>query len=122
MGDTGLTANQRTRVNGTYVADLDGLYYLPVLLVDDKGPDATGELSLFVRGFKIVERKRGRVAMVTADVWTFEDATALAETIDRLGMIELPPEADDDVVFLPDRFRDVDKVERRYGRVIDVRV
>lgn len=103
---------------GTLRVVAHGLYYLPTYLIDDKWTTSTGECSLFVREFELVESAKGLKVRVRSDVLSFPDDDAMTEAIEAHGMVELPAEAETDQLFIPEELRDEGvKAEIAMGRV-----
>ncbi len=89
---------------------------MPLYLIDDKGAEPTGEVSLFVRSYRLRDRKSGPVLQVALDVWTFPDEAAMVAAIEANGLQELPSEADTHALYVPESLViDGMKVERTSG-------
>lgn len=98
----------------------EAVYYLPTYLIDDKPPNPTGECSLFVRRYRMIELASGkRKLAVLRDVLTFSDADAMVAVIEGHALKELPGEADAQPLFVPVEFRRFKRarVEPEFGRV-----
>lgn len=95
------------------------IWYLPTYIRDDKWVSSTGECSLFVRRFRLVETPSGVQKMrVASDVLTFEGDGAMVGAIEEHGWQELPVEAERDLLYVPDALVvEGAKVERDSGRI-----
>lgn len=92
------------------------LYYLPVYLIDDKQPDASGWCSLFVRRLRLVQTSKTVRIRCASDVWFFPNEDSMIDAIEQYEMRELPPEADADHTYVPGDFVVPGvRAEREYG-------
>lgn len=65
--------------------------YAPTYLTDDKGPNPTGEVSLFVRRYRLLRMPKGQlIVRFLQDVWGFTDSDAMVARIEDEGLAEMP--------------------------------
>jgi hypothetical protein len=96
------------------------VYYLPTFLIDNKWAKSTGECSLFVRRLRLVQTPKSTKIKVANDVWTFADEESMADAIDRLSLVEMPKDAENDLTFVPGDFVVPGvKVEREFVKRIE---